>query len=336
MAGMQETDRLTLKNGITYLLQDAKARAQLADLLTEVMEKYGADNPPPYPVTSVNGQTGAVVLDANDVGALPNTTQIPSKTSDLANDSGFVNAAGAAAAAPVQSVNGQTGAVTVHGVPAGGTTGQVLKKVSNADYDADWENESGGGGSGSGIAIQDDEPTDGELVWIDTDDPGTPHIIPEIDDDNVSPSDTWSSQKIRDFIYPIGSIYMSVNSTSPATIFGGTWEQLEDRFLLAAGTTYSAGSTGGSATMAHTHSTGNHTLTVAEMPSHSHKYTDYYNVSKGTGYKCVAFNLNEDPTGLSVQATGGNGAHNHGNTGAASNDNNMPPYLAVYMWKRTA
>ncbi|MBQ3327150.1 MAG: hypothetical protein IJG86_05155, partial [Clostridia bacterium] len=129
MAGMQETDRLTMKNGITYLLQDAKARAQLAELLTEVMEKYGADNPPPYPVTSVNGQTGdvtvggavdsvngqtgAVVLDANDVGALPNTTQIPSKTSDLANDSGFVNAAGAAAAAPVQSVNGQTGAVTV-------------------------------------------------------------------------------------------------------------------------------------------------------------------------------------------------------------------------------
>lgn len=137
-------------------------------------------------------------------------------------------------------------------------------------------------------------------------------------------------------VYPVGSIYMSVNSTNPGTLFGGTWEQLEDRFLLAAGATYSAGSTGGSATMAHTHSTGNHTLTVAEMPSHSHKYTDYYNVSKGSGYKCVAFDLNEDPTGLSVQATGGNGAHNHGNTGVASNDDNMPPYLAVYMWKRTA
>ena len=98
---MQETDRLTLKNGITYLLQDAKARAQLAELLTEVMEKYGADNPPPYPVTSVNGQTGAV------------TVTVPTATSDLTNDSGFVDAAGAAAAAPVQSVNGQTGAVTI-------------------------------------------------------------------------------------------------------------------------------------------------------------------------------------------------------------------------------
>lgn len=115
MAGMQETDHITLKNGITYLLQDAKARAKLAELLVEVMEKYGADNPPPYPVTSVNGQTGDVVVQ---------------------------------------------------------------------------------GGSGSGIAIQDDEPTDGELVWIDTDDPGTTHIIPEIDDTQESAVDTWSSQKI--------------------------------------------------------------------------------------------------------------------------------------------
>lgn len=90
-------------------------------------------------VDSVNGQTGTVVLDADDVGALPDTTVIPSKTSDLTNDSGFitginstdvttalgytpynstnpnnyVDATGAAAAAPVQSVNGSTGAVTV-------------------------------------------------------------------------------------------------------------------------------------------------------------------------------------------------------------------------------
>lgn len=64
-------------------------------------------------VTSVNGQQGAVVLDAADVGALPDTTVIPDSTSDLINDSGFVDAAGAAAAAPVQSVNGQTGAVSI-------------------------------------------------------------------------------------------------------------------------------------------------------------------------------------------------------------------------------
>lgn len=65
------------------------------------------------PVDSVNGQTGAVVLDAGDVGALPDTTVIPSDTSDLTNTAGFVDAAGAAAAAPVQSVNSQTGAVVL-------------------------------------------------------------------------------------------------------------------------------------------------------------------------------------------------------------------------------
>ncbi len=70
-------------------------------------------------VDSVNGQTGVVVLDATDVGALPDTTVIPDSTSDLVNDSGFVNAAGAAAAAPVQSVNGQTGTVTINKTSVG-------------------------------------------------------------------------------------------------------------------------------------------------------------------------------------------------------------------------
>lgn len=64
-------------------------------------------------VTSVNGKTGNVVLNANDVGALPNTTIIPTKTSQLDNDSGFVDAAGASAAAPVQSVNTKTGVVVL-------------------------------------------------------------------------------------------------------------------------------------------------------------------------------------------------------------------------------
>ena len=54
------------------------------------VKQYSASNPPPYPVTSVNGKTGDVVLNASDVSALPNTTTIPSKTSQLTNDSGFI------------------------------------------------------------------------------------------------------------------------------------------------------------------------------------------------------------------------------------------------------
>ena len=119
-----------------------------------------ASDIPAAPVQSVNGKTGAVVLDASDVGALPDNTVIPRKTSDLANDSGFitvfalptrtsdlinnsgfVNASGAAAAAPVQSVNGSTGDVTVqptitaNGILKGnGTT--VSAATKGTDYGA--------------------------------------------------------------------------------------------------------------------------------------------------------------------------------------------------------
>ena len=81
-------------------------------------------------VTSVNGQTGAVILDADDVGALPDDTFIPTKTSDLTNDSGFVNATQAASAAPVQSVNGQTGAVTTPVTPLSDATPSPLGTAS--------------------------------------------------------------------------------------------------------------------------------------------------------------------------------------------------------------
>lgn len=110
--------------------------------------------------------------------------------------------------------------------------------------------------------------------------------------------------------YPVGSIYISVNSTNPNTLFGGTWEQLKDVFLLAAGDTYSAGSTGGEAT---------HTLTIEEMPSHTHSAAvKAYNIPSG-------YDSAGGATSGSTGATGGNQPHN-----------NMPPYLAVYAWKRVA
>ena len=117
--------------------------------------------------------------------------------------------------------------------------------------------------------------------------------------------------------YPVGSIYLSVSSTSPSTLFGGAWERIQDRFLLCAGTTYAAGSTGGEAS---------HKLTVGEMPSHSHNITARYtNESNTSGYVATRDYVSSYGKTCKTQNSGGGAAHN-----------NMPPYLAVYVWKRTA
>ena len=131
-------------------------------------------------------------------------------------------------------------------------------------------------------------------------------------------ANTWlpSASDLINIVYPVGSIYMSVNSTSPATLFGGTWERLKDRFLLGAGDTYTAGTTGGEAA---------HVLTIPEMPSHTHS-AKFNGVSTATGTS--SFRLTEAGTN---DYTGGNNS-----AGGGAAHNNMPPYLAVYMWKRTA
>lgn len=104
VTGVKGDDEATYRVGNVNI---TKANIGLSNV--DNVKQYSTINPPPYPVTSVNNKTGAVVLDASDVGALPDTTSIPSKTSELDNDSGFITSA----QVPVQSVNGQTGAVTL-------------------------------------------------------------------------------------------------------------------------------------------------------------------------------------------------------------------------------
>lgn len=117
--------------------------------------------------------------------------------------------------------------------------------------------------------------------------------------------------------YPVGAIYLSVTEVDPSSLFGGTWKRIGGRFLLGADSTYAAGSTGGEAA---------HQLTTAEMPSHNHAL-DNYNVTGGTtSFMTVQANDKRGYSGnVNTLYTGGNQPHN-----------NMPPYLAVYMWQRTA
>ena len=149
-------------------------------------------------------------------------------------------------------------------------------------------------------------------------------------------------------IYPIGSIYISTNTTNPSTIFGGTWERIQDKFLVCCGSNYTNGSTGGSST--HTHNTADLALTANQMPSHNHSLLRrqqwYYNdtVIDAVTYAIYSWKSGEgtggntsyswySPGNRDIGYTGSGAVHNHGNTGSTSN---MPPYLAVTVWKRVA
>lgn len=81
--------------------------------------------------------------------------------------------------------------------------------------------------------------------------------ISKLNEDKSSITD----QELLEKIYPVGSIYISANATNPSNLFGGTWESIKDKFLLAAGTIYNAGNTGGKASI---------TLSTSQLPSHRH------------------------------------------------------------------
>ena len=126
------------------------------------------------------------------------------------------------------------------------------------------------------------------------------------------------SSTIFDNIYPVGSIYMSVNDTNPSNLFGGTWTQLKDRFLLGAGSTYTNGSTGGSATQR---------LSAANLPSHTHPQyvaTNGGSTSANLDYNGWVSNGKAVAQGIPTGATG-----------QGTKFDIMPPYLVVYMWQRT-
>ena len=124
--------------------------------------------------------------------------------------------------------------------------------------------------------------------------------------------------------YPIGSIYISTNATSPATLFGGNWDEIHGAFLFANSALHKAGEIGGEE---------KHVLKEKEIPIHYH---DEYvgndggdgSVPEGyygfTSIACISKNTYW-AKGSKTSEAGGGQAHN-----------NMPPYLSVYMWQRVS
>lgn len=123
---------------------------------------------------------------------------------------------------------------------------------------------------------------------------------------------TVGGKTLTDLLYPVGSVYISTAETAPNLLFGGVWEQLPERFLLGAGSRYPALSQGGEE---------RHTLTLAEMPAHSH-------TSYGWAF------TNDTQGSIALRADGQAEDYKTRSSGGGEGHNNMPPYLAVYMWKR--
>lgn len=122
-----------------------------------------------------------------------------------------------------------------------------------------------------------------------------------------------------DLIYPVGSIYLSTVSTSPQTLFGGSWTQIKGYYLYA-GTTGNSSYTGTG--------TQSHTLTVDQMPSHTHDVSNgattfvnggSHDVSQTSGSRNYTY------IGGNIAKTGGGKGHSHN-----------VAYYQVYCWKRTA
>lgn len=144
--------------------------------------------------------------------------------------------------------------------------------------------------------------------------------------ENIHPSPTPTPVSCP---FPIGSIIQTTSAENPGTQIGGTWEQIKDVFLLAAGDTYEAGTTGGEA---------EHALTVDEMPEHGKHLLTSGTVGKGTAAGKYLGSISSYGTaGRGWDTVNGNEYYPNGtNNGGSQSHNNMPPYLTVYTWKRTA
>lgn len=123
--------------------------------------------------------------------------------------------------------------------------------------------------------------------------------------------------------HPVGSLYISENATSPAELYGGTWERIEGKFIMGAGDTYPAGSTGGSATK---------TIARTNLPHESIDVSTMYKKgSEGLGFDIVSITYEHSDEDGSFSRTGRTAP-----LGDGTPLNILPPYYSAYIWRRVA
>ena len=150
---------------------------------------------------------------------------------------------------------------------------------------------------------------------------------------------------IRESIFPVGAIYQTTDPTSPASLFGGSWTQIQGRFLIGQNSTYGLNKTGGEAT---------HKLTTNEIPSHTHGskslrgtmwnlayQQNFYGACsgivtrKGSQTQEVAYASaltdHNQYDGFTIDAS-----HEHSSVGGSQAHNNMPPWYGCYIWNRVS
>lgn len=155
-------------------------------------------------------------------------------------------------------------------------------------------------------------------------------LFGDVSDSNNIKKDTIIG--ILELVYPVGSCYMSKSvATNPGTLLGfGTWTAIDDKFIVARGSTYTG--TGGSATA---------TLSEANLPSHYHFAFDNDSVSGGTEVTSSTYAANvrtgiTDSSYVIVQGSGVPDVARTSSVGSGSSFSILPPYQAVYIWERTA
>lgn len=134
------------------------------------------------------------------------------------------------------------------------------------------------------------------------------------------------AREIFNKLHPVGSIYMTTSSENPTNLFGGAWEQVKDKFLLACGDSYANLATGGEET---------HTLVTGELPSHTHNYNGgfFWTWGDTSAKESLRGSVQGGYWGNNALSTKRGGIVN---SGGGQAHNNMPPYTVVYIWRRIA